>query len=185
MQLAALQGFSFELLNSDPGHKGLATAARELADGEHYDRVAAARELSAEAAQALRQRVDAGAYVGREDRAAGERYRVSDFYKLTADDDLRAALELDRRGRYQGQLERLELALDTPEGVLALELAEAEKRPLEADRRPLTARHKLYSRVLKAVGFGAAVQLVRTGKAEQLDLPRYDLKALERLRQVV
>ncbi len=185
LQLAALQGFSFELLDSDPKHKGLATAARELADAEHYDRVEAARELSVEAAQAFRRRVDAGAHVSREDRSALERYRVADFYRLAAKDDLRAALELDRRGRYQGQLEKLELALDTPEGILERELAEADRRPLEADRRPLTARHELYSRVLNCVGFGAAARLVMAGRSEstmQLDLPRYTSKELEPLR---
>lgn len=182
LKLAALQGFDFDLLDSDPDHKGLATAARALADGEHYDRVEAARVLSTEAAQTLRWRVGAGAYVSREDRAACERYRVTDFYRLTSADDLREALELDHRGRYQSRLERLELALDTPEGVLARELEEAGENPLEADRRPLAARHDLYSRVLKAVGFGAAAHMVLTGKAEQLDLPRYNLAALEPLR---
>lgn len=185
LRLAALQGFAFELLGREPGHKGLAAAARAQADAERYGAVAAqhARVFGwGEDAATKADELTAKRFLGRDDRAALECYRVVNFYRLTPDDDLMSVLELDHRERYRRQLTRLELTLAPVDAVQSAVDELLKERTLADDIPALASRQKFYRRVLEAVGFGPAAQMVLKGDVVQLDLPRYDTEALEPLR---
>lgn len=183
---AALQGFGFEQLEVDPQHRGLASAARDLAERQRKEAIAEQqpRVLAWGAAAESKARELAALRVSSpEDRAALECYRVSTFYRLAPEDDLPAALELDHRGRYRRQLERLELSL-APAEVLTGAIDELLGRLTFADDLPaLASRREFYRRVLEAVGFDGVVDMVLEGRAEQLELPRYKAESLQPLHE--
>ncbi len=185
LRLAALQGFTFELVEYDPEHGGLAKEARRRADTERYGAVAAQQERVFGWGDDARSKADELAskrFLDRDDQAALECYRVLDFYRLAPGDDLMGVLELDHRERYRRQLGRLEQTLAPVAGVQRAVDELLKTRSLADDLPALASRREFYLRVLGAVGFGAAAQQVTRGKAEQLELPRYDAEKLETLR---
>ncbi len=179
LKRAALQGFAFDMPATNPLHRGLAKSARERAEGVRRARITAARALDSCEAKVLEKRKN----LTRDDRDALERHHVTGFYRLTATDDLTATLELDHRGRYRRQLEQLERVFLSDEGLQNHMDDLLEKHTLADDLPLLASRREVWRRVLRAVGFENAVDLVRKGDTKQLALPRYTLASLEQLRQ--
>lgn len=186
LRLAALQGFAFELLEHDPDHTGLATSARARADAERYGAVNTQRPRVlgwGDDAEAKADELAARRFLGRDDRAALECYRVTTFYRVGPEDDLVRVLELDHRGRYRRQLGRLELTLAPVDAVQGAVDELLKERAFADDIPALASRRLFYRQVLGAASFGPAAQTVLKGDASQLELPRYDAEALEPLRE--
>lgn len=157
--LMVRQGIDVRLAErpTDDAAPALREALREARDRErtaYADERATAEQYDANTIKALRER---GTLTSRE-RYGVERYDHTAYFRNSDTEDLRTWLLADHRGRYRGQLERLEYTLtdDTTALTYAEQLLE---RTEMHDDAPLTlTKREFGQRVLAAVGLEEAIR---------------------------
>jgi len=154
IKLMTLQGFNM-VLNDDKVEDAseLEKQCKALGLELYANNRANANDITAARAKALKDKTELS-------RAEGyelAKFHLKDFYRLTSDDDVKAWLIADNRGRLERKVENFELVFKTDDVLKAELLARAEKSNLAGDIKFKGARREFYRALLGFVGFEDAL----------------------------
>lgn len=155
IRLMVLQGFEASL-NADKseGTSGLEKGCKALGLELYANNRANAKDITATQAKALKDKTELT-------RAEGyelAKFHLKDFYRLTSDDDVKAWLIANNRGRLERKVENFELIFKSDDTLKAELLARAERSNLAGDIKFKAVKREFLRRVLESTGFANALE---------------------------